>query len=32
MMGAAAALVDERGRWREQSFVEQRFDGSIGKL
>jgi hypothetical protein len=32
MMGTAAALVDERGLWREQGFVEQRFDGSIGKL
>jgi hypothetical protein len=32
MMGAASASVDERGLWREQGFVEQRFDGSIGKL
>ena len=32
MMSAAAALVDERGFRREQSFVEQRLDGRIGEL
>jgi hypothetical protein len=32
VMGAATALVDECGLWREQRFGEQRLDGGIGEL